>query len=289
MDLWRNAFQEMTMRFALLFASLFAGILLLSGCGSAPEAPPEAKDSSPVIFKSSEGKTITQAQLAKISGPFNYESIGKNDLPAEAVEKHNEALKLMDEEEYKKALPLLEQVAELAHEWPQPVYEIADVYVQLKDPDNATRYYRQTIELVPRGYKNAITALDALEREHKGTLPAGTYLAFVALDSEGNPEKRAEAVREFVKTQPQFAPGWLELAYVAKDDTERLAAIEKGLDADPDAETKGQLQIAKALVLDKQGEHDAAIRLLGDLALDSRSTLGTEHEAKVALAAISKK
>ncbi|MBK5292997.1 MAG: hypothetical protein JJE04_15165 [Acidobacteriia bacterium] len=46
------------------------------------------------------------------------------------------------------------------------------------------------------------------------------------------------------------------------DDAERLAAIEKGLAANPDSETKGILQIYKALALDRAGDNRGAIQLL---------------------------
>jgi hypothetical protein len=87
----------------------------------------------------------------------------------------------------------------------------------------------------------------------------------------------------------QFAPAWKEFAFLLDDDNERLAAIEKGLGAQPDAETKGILQINKALVLNSKGDHNSAARLLGELALDSNSTFGIEHSAKAALAILIRK
>jgi len=63
----------------------------------------------------------------------------------------------------------------------------------------------------------------------------------------------------------------------------RLKLIEKGLASHPDAETKGMLEINKALVLNLQGEHTGAVRMLGELALDPKSTLGSENSAKAAL------
>ncbi len=97
-------------------------------------------------------------------------------------------------------------------------------------------------------------------------------------------------MRQLVKSVPQFAPAWKELASILPDgDPNLLATIEKGLAADPDAETKGILQINKALVLNGQGNHESAIRLLGELALDPKSTYATEQMAKVSLAMLAKK
>lgn len=64
------------------------------------------------------------------------------------------------------------------------------------------------------------------------------------------------------------------------------AAIERGLAANPDAETKGILENNKALILLRKGDREGAIRLLGELALDPESTYATEHIAKVSLATI---
>jgi tetratricopeptide (TPR) repeat protein len=167
---------------------------------------------------------------------------------------------------------------------------MAYTYMLMKDFDNARRYYRKTVELSPRGFFTAITALDALTRELKGNLPAGTYMAYVSLEWIDNPEKKAEAVRRLVRFVPRFAPAWKELASILPhDDPARLATIERGLAAEPDAETKGILQINKALVLDWRGDHESAVRLLGELALDPKSTYGTEHLAKVSLAMLAKK
>ncbi|HET8924242.1 MAG TPA: hypothetical protein VFN26_14730 [Candidatus Acidoferrum sp.] len=149
--------------------------------------------------------------------------------------------------------------------------------------------YRKTLELSPRGFFTAITALDTLEREKKGDLPTGTYLAYLSLEWAQDPVQKIKAVRQLVEHLPQFAPAWKELAALTNDDKERIAALDRGLAADPDAETKGTLLVNKALVLNLRGEHEGAVRLLGELALDPNSTLGTEYLAKASLAMLVKK
>jgi tetratricopeptide (TPR) repeat protein len=153
----------------------------------------------------------------------------------------------------------------------------------MSDFDAARTYYWKTLELSPRGFFTAITALDTLTREQNAELPVGTYLAYVSLEWIDDAAKINEVIREMVKTIPQFAPAWKIFATYCEDDGERLAAIENGLAARPDAETKGMLEINKALVLNLKGDHDACVRLLGKLALDPKSTFGTEHSAKAAL------
>jgi hypothetical protein len=151
------------------------------------------------------------------------------------------------------------------------------------DDFNAARFfYQKTLELSPRGFFTAITALSTLDREKNGELPRGTYLSYVLLEGMETPQ-RESAIRALVEYLPQFAPGWKEFACLCDDDDERLEAIERGLEALPDAETKGMLEINKALVTNLKGKHAAATQLLGELALDPKSTFGTEHSAKAAL------
>jgi tetratricopeptide (TPR) repeat protein len=243
-----------------------------------------------IIFRGADGRTLTTDDLRGATGAFKYEMLGGADVPAWAESLHQQARQAGGAGDYKKALALLERASQLAPRWPYPVYDIAYTYMLMKDFDNARRYYRKTVELSPRGFFTAITALDTLTREQKGNLPAGTYLAYLSLEWIDNLGEKAEAVRQLVKLVPRFAPAWKELASILPDvDAERLAAIEKGLAAEPDAETKGILQINKALVLNRQGDHESAVRLLGELALDPKSTYATEHLAKASLMMLAKK
>jgi tetratricopeptide (TPR) repeat protein len=202
---------------------------------------------------------------------------------------HKQARQAGGAGDYKKAITLLERASGLAPAWPYPVYDTAFTYLLMNDAKNARKHYRKTVELAPRGYFTALTALDALDREAKSDLPAGTYLAFLSLEWMDDPGQKADAVRQMVKRVPGFAPAWKEQAMRADADAEKLEAIEKGLAANSDGETKGILLINKALITDRSGDHEAAVRLLGELALDPASTYATEHLAKVALASIAEK
>jgi tetratricopeptide (TPR) repeat protein len=154
----------------------------------------------------------------------------------------------------------------------------------MEDYDGARECYRKTLKLSPRGFFTAICALDILEKEHKGDLPTGTYLAYLSLEWMKDQGERARAVRKLVEQLPHFAPAWKDLAALADNDSDRLAALEQGLAANPDPETKGMLRINKALILKRHGDHDGAIRMLGELALDPNSPLDIEHLAKTSLA-----
>jgi tetratricopeptide (TPR) repeat protein len=229
------------------------------------------------------------AELKGLTGTFQYEILGNSNVPAEAESLHKQARQAGEAGDYKKAISLLEQASSLAPAWPYPVYDMAFTYLLMEDAENARKQYRKTVELSPRGFFTALTALNALDREAKGDLPAGTYLTYLPLEWMDDPDKKAEAVRQLVKRVPGFAPAWKEQALQTGADAEKLAAIEKGLAADPDGETKGVLLMNKALIVDRTGDHEGAVRLLGELALDPTSTYATEHLAKITLANITKK
>ena len=257
----------------------------------------EPKDAPTIIFTLPDGRKLTmedlqgltgkvhfrEGKLLEVSGTVRYEIIGKSTVPSAAEALHQQAREAGGRGEYEKAIDLLQRASELAPEWPYPVYDRAFTHMLMNDFDGARRYYQRTLELSPRGFFTAITALHTLNREKNGDLPVGTYLGYVSLEWMQDAAKREHAVREMVERIPQFGPAWKEFASLCDDDDERLTAIENGLAANPDPGTKGMLNINKALVLNLKGKHDDAVRLLGELALDPSSTFGTEHSAKAAL------
>jgi tetratricopeptide (TPR) repeat protein len=268
----------------ILFTTLF---VILAGCNRAQ--PGKTSNNNIIIFRDADGRALTMKDLHGATGTFRYEIVGNRDVPAKAQLLHQQGRQAGAKGDYSKALALLEQASELAPQWPYPMYDMAYTHLLMKDYDGAREYYRKTLSLSPRGFYTAITAVDTLEKEEKGTLPTGTYLAYLSLEWVEDQGKKARAVRQFVKRLPQFAPGWKELATLADDDREMLAAIEKGLATNPDAETKGMLHVNRALIIERQGEHDSAVRILGELALDPNSPFDIEHIAKVTLANIIQK
>lgn len=240
------------------------------------------REGATVIFRGADGRTLTPEDLHGFTGRVRYEVIGNENVPPEAERLHQEARQAGERGEHERAIALLTQASELAPRWPYPVYDMAYTYLLRKDFAQALHYYRRTVELAPRGFFTAITARDTLEREAQGTLPAGTYLAYLSLEWLDPPTK-ASLVRQMVERHPHFAPAWKELSLLLNGD-ERLEAIEKGLGANPDRDTRGLLHLNKAMVLNEQGKREEAVRLLGELALDPESTLATEHLAKSSLA-----
>jgi len=254
------------------------------GCDREPKS--ETASGGSVVYRSPDGRVISQEELKNVSGTFKYEIVGGDNVPAEARQLHEQARAAGGRGEYNQAIALLQSASKIAPQWPYPVYDLAYTYLLKQDFDNARVYYRKTLELSPRGFFTAITALDTLDREKKGELPAGLYFAYLSLEWMDNASERANVVRQLAERQPGFAAGIKERALLTENDDERLQWIEKGLAASPDAETKGILLINKALLLNKRGEKDTAVKLLGQLALDPQSTFGTEHLAKATLANI---
>ncbi len=270
------------MRSTFIFAFLFGSVVLSTGCSRTKDDG--ERDTSVIIYRNAEGRTITKKELQGVSGSFNYEILGAENVPAEAMELHKRARDAGQRGEYEAAIALLTQASDVAPKWPYPVYDKAYTFLLMKDFQAARTYYRMTVALSPRGFFTAVTASDVLAREANGEFPPGTYLAYLSLEWLNDPTQKADMTRQLVKHVPRLAPAWMEMAIIADQDSERLAAIEHGLAANPDAETLGLLQINKALVLNRQGHRDSAVRLLGELALDPRSTYGTEHIAKATLA-----
>ena len=101
--------------------------------------------------------------------------------------------------------------------------------------------------------------------------------------------ERRVLVQQFVDKYPQFAPGWLLFSRVAESSQERLKAIERGLAANPDRDTKGMLLLNKAMALDGSGDGAAAVELLRTLSADPESTHATEALAKAMLEQVSNK
>ena len=273
-----------------LFTFATLGVLFLAGCESKSDqaipAPPVSPASPLILFTSKDGRQLTSADLPKTDGTYDYEIMNEDEIPAEANSLHQQARQLGAAGKYDAAIEALTKAQALAPDWPFPTYDMAFTYLLKKDFEKAREYYRKTVDMSPRGFFTAITALDALDREASGDLPEGTYAAYMMLEWIPDPAQKAGVVRQMTEKFPTFAPAWKEYALQCDSNADKLAAIEKGLAANPDAETKGVLLINKALALNENGETEAAKSILGNLALDPETTFANEHLAKLTLGQI---
>jgi tetratricopeptide (TPR) repeat protein len=271
-------------------------VLLACGCSSSSPSPQagtgnasKAEAASHIVFRDAQGRELKEADLAGVTGNVKWEDIGSGNIPTKAEELHQQGRQAGAAGDYDKALLLLAQAHEAAPDWPYPVYDAAFTYLLKGDADKAEEKYAAVDKMAPRGFFTAKTAIDCLRREKSGGLKPGMYKLLVLLEWETDPSKKKATLERMVMQSPKFPAAWKELALLQDDDDAKLKAIETGLSYTPDGETKGTLLINKALTLSGKGKRDEATRILGELALDPTSTLGTEHLAKVALANLLKK
>ena len=241
-----------------------------------------------LVFREAAGRELTIDDLEDISGKgkVGLEVVGAGVIPAEASRLHEEARAAGERGDYTHALDLLEQAHGLAPDWPYPVYDKAFTYLLQGDSNKAEEHYAEVDRMAPRGFFTAKTSLDCLRREHAGFLPPGFCNSFATLEwMDDKVEKRA-LLEGIVEKFPAFPAAWQQLSSLLDDDAARLEAITRGLEHDPDGETKGMLLLNRALVLHQRGEVEEAVKILGELALDPGSTRATELLAKATLARI---
>jgi tetratricopeptide (TPR) repeat protein len=244
----------------------------------------EADMSHRLVFRDAIGRVLTASDLAGFTGQVQWEVVGAEAVPPEAVRLHRQARLAGENGDYDRAVQLLDQAHRLAPNWPYPLYDTAFTYLLQGDAVRAEQYYAQVGRLAPRGFFTCKTSLDSLRRELAGELPAGFCTAYATLEWVRDPAEKRAILEGIVGRFPTFAPAWNELSNLFEDPEARLEAITRGLAAAPDDDTKGMLLIRRAVTLHARGESAEAVRILGELALDPTATLATESLAKYALA-----
>jgi len=240
-------------------------------------------DSTGIIFRGDDGRTLTWNDVKDLHGPVRYEIVWPDAGLPEAQELHTRGRDAGSADDYQAAIAFFEQAQRLAPGWPYPVYDEAFSYLLIGNGEKAEELYARVDEMAPRGFFTAKVALDHLRRERKGTIPKGTYLKLVRLEFESDTKVAVKALKSIVSKNKAVPRAWQMLAALAPADDSKLVAISKGLACDPDRETRGMLLIYKAQVLAHQNHRDQAITILGELATDPASTLGVEHLSKLAL------
>src|SRR5262245_10794358 len=157
-------------------------------------------------------------------------------VPAEAVRLHEEGRAAASSGDPVRGLELLNAARELAPDWPYPAYDMAFTYLLGDYLDEAERWYAHVDALAPRGFFTAKTTLHTIRREQRVELPSGFTKAYALLELQP-PEVRVRALEQITAKFPSFAPAWKDYAAQLDDDDARLAALDRGLAADPDDET----------------------------------------------------
>jgi tetratricopeptide (TPR) repeat protein len=227
---------------------------------------------------------VSRDELSGKTGTVRWEIPSPDPVPERAQQLHEEGRRLGQQGRYDEALKRFEEAQALAPHWPYPTYDTAFTYQLMGEDAKALAAYERVDALEPRGFFSTMTALAALRQEAQGLLPKGTYLQLQRVEWEQDPAKKRKVLEALVKSAPRFAPALKELASLSEDDAERLRLIDKALTLEPDAETRGNLQLNRATLLYQQGKRDEARALLLQLRDDPASTMATATLARETLA-----
>ncbi len=258
-------------------------LILLSGCGDHQNVETTVDPSDSIIFKDAQGNFLTLADLDSFSGTIAYEIPDDIEVNPEASRLHQEGRMLAGEGKYAESVEKLKAAMEIQPEWAYPPYDLAYTYSLMGDDASALKYYELTDSLRPHGFFTCKTALWSLRAERDGKFPHGAYMTFMQIEWSSNDKEKKAIAQMIVDTLPLYAPAWMELSHLLEDNLARLDAIERGLAADPDAETKGMMLINKAAILNLQGQHDEGVAILGEVIFDPETTGSNRELAKTTL------
>jgi len=239
-----------------------------------------------IIFKDKKGNQISLDDLKGSTGTYNWQIMEDKNISNEAQQLHQEARQHGGNGEYDLSIKKLKKANKLAPDWAYPIYDLAFTYLLQQDFSNALKYYQMTDEMEPRGFFTAKTAHWSLKKEKEGKFNEGLYLAFMQIEWMNSEEEKLEFAKTIVDKFPEYAPAWKVIASKSSNNEERLVAAEKGLNADPDEETKGMPLINKALVKDVQEKTEEAKKILGELIVNEETTLANIEMAKLVLLSI---
>lgn len=201
---------------------------------------------------------------------------------------HQEARELGQAGKYDLSVAKLEEAIKIQPDWAYPNYDLAYTYLLQGDFENALKFYKKTDELEPKGFFTTKTALYSLEGERAGKFPKGIYIAYMQIEWANDSNKKLEIAKAITEKVPDFAPAWKELSVLLNDKIEKLKAIEQGLLKNPDAETKGILEINKAILINESGKSEEAKEILGKIVFSPDSTISNIALAKFTLKSIMK-
>jgi tetratricopeptide (TPR) repeat protein len=238
-----------------------------------------------VVFQDSDGRTLLPEELPGPTGRFTWQIRDARRPHPEAERLHEEGRAAGQKGDHDTAIALFTKAAQLDPSWPYPVYDRAVAHLLKHEYDAALADYRKILELSPRGYFVAVTAADMLTREAAGEFPPGLYAAFAMLEHMP-PEQQQSIAAQLVEKCPSHAPAWAQHARFLENPSDKLAAIERGLLARPDPDTRGSLLVQKALALHASGKRELALEILDQLTGAVGDSPNTHVQAVLAAAVI---
>jgi len=238
-----------------------------------------------VVFTDGDGRLLAPEELPGPTGHVKWEVRYSAKIDPEAERLHVEGRLAGEKGDFGAAIALFTQAAALEPAWPYPIYDRAFSHLLKKEFDDALGDFLKTLELSPKGWFIAATAADMLTREAAGEFPRGLYAAFATLEQMPR-EQRGSIAAQLVQQFPTHAPAWELHAQFVENPAAKLEAIDRGLAARPDPDTRDSLLIQKALTLDVLGERERALKILEPMTASIGDSFGTQPKAFLALAMI---
>jgi tetratricopeptide (TPR) repeat protein len=231
--------------------------------------------SEPKVVYRLRGETMLAEPNSKEDADIQIEVVRANAIPEAAVRLHVEGRAMGSAGRYGESVSLFHQAAEIAPGWAYPWYDCAYSLLLMGDTRSALVDYKRVDALEPAGFFNSKTAIWTLERENVGDFPAGTYAAFVLMES-WEPSRRQEALNKMVVEIPSFAPAWKAKAFLSDSADENMACCEMALSLDPDPETFAICMMNKASLINQRGENAMAQTMLEALIQDPKLSVGAK-------------
>ncbi|TVQ02599.1 MAG: tetratricopeptide repeat protein [Planctomycetaceae bacterium] len=246
----------------------------------------KSEDSNPDATRDHD-REVTTADLFDPVMMLQVQSVYGGHVSADASAAHQRATELLSSGKFDDAILALAQIQEMEPEWPRPAYDTAFAHLLNGEYAQAAEFYKQTLDILPTGFLDTITAIDTLEREARGEFPRGTYrgyAGYLSMSALTNSSFNQFVLLQMIERCPVYAPPYLHSASLTTDPQERLKLIEQGLACNPDRETKSRLLICKALVHHESGDNESTRKLLESVAA-GESTFITQRIAKRLLSA----
>jgi tetratricopeptide (TPR) repeat protein len=237
------------------------------------------------VFTDGDGRTLTPEELPGPTGHVKWEIRDTGEIDPESKRLHVEGRAAGERGDIDTAIALFTEAAALDPTWPYPIYDRAFSHLLKNNFDAALADYRKTLELAPTGFFVSSTAADMLTREAAGEFPSGLYAAFAMLEHMPRDE-RLSIAGQLVQQFPTHAPAWELHAQSVKDPAARLDAIDRGLAARPDPDTRASLLVQKALALSFLGDRERALEVVEPMTASIGNSPSSQAKALVALALI---
>ena len=236
-----------------------------------------------LIIKDQKGKHVEINELGDSGSTYTWEFLGDMEIPIEADKLHKQAREYGSSGQYEKAISNLKKAHELAPSWPYPVYDLGFTYLLMLNYTEALKYYEKTVELAPKGFFTSKTAYWCLKKESEGEFPEGLYLNYLQIEWAPSDAARIELAEQIVNKFPKYTPAWNILGSNQPDNFKRMEAINQGLELDSDIDTRANLFINQAIVLNENGRSNEASQILEEIVNSKDYSIAHIEQARITL------